>query len=402
MSDPKVDQAVAEGRVPDGITAEYLNETKDTPAIVGIILVTALTSIVVLGRLVSRGFLIRRFGLDDALTFVSWMCLIAFVGLCIQLIKLGSGRHFPYIQYVLDMPTIEQTEALDFYAHIVYTTALLLCRVSGLAFYHRLCAVHDRLLLAIKIVLGILIAGFLPQILLIVFHCTPVTALWPYPFQPGFDDYVCLQWGLVYSVNSSVSLVCDLLLFGIPIVMLRVLEMPRKRKIQLACILLPGISVIAISIARLVLVIEGQWQQDMSWAYNPMLAIEVSEIGATLIALSVPGVKPLFDKLVLRRDITDDTAGKSRYGKQHSSDSSRGDTALRSLNFRPGHDALASCDTSAEGSKRSAYKGRFVSADERSENSTDGILVQVDFRLKEDIQGTKSESDTERGHTWSN
>ncbi|KAG5743302.1 hypothetical protein H9Q72_011775 [Fusarium xylarioides] len=257
----------------------YLNESKDAPAIVGIILVTCITSIIVLGRLASRAFLIRRFGLDDSLTLVSWVCLVVFVGLCIKLIQLGSRRqrHFAYI----------------------YTVALLFCRMSGLAFYHRLCAVHDRLRLSIKIVLGVLIAGFLPQVFLIIFHCTPVTGLWPYEWQPDFDKYTCLQWGLVYSVNSSVSLVCDLLLFGIPIVMLRVLEMPRKRKIQLGCILLPGISVIAISITRLVFVIEGQWNADMSWAYNPMLAIEVSEIGATLITLSVLGIKPLFNKFIL-------------------------------------------------------------------------------------------------------
>lgn len=168
------------------------------------------------------------------------MCYIPFVGLCIKLINLGSGRHFEYIQYVLDMPTIELTEVLDFAAHIIYTTALLLCRMSGLALYYRLCSVHDRLLLAIKVVMGILIVGYLPQLFLLIFHCIPVTGLWPYEFQPGFDKYTCLQWGLVYSVNSSVSLLCDFLLFGIPVVMLRVLEMPRKRKIQLACILLPG------------------------------------------------------------------------------------------------------------------------------------------------------------------
>ncbi|KAF4449596.1 hypothetical protein F53441_7163 [Fusarium austroafricanum] len=394
MTDPKVAQAIADGKVPKGITAAYLNETKDPPAIVGIILVTALTSIIVLGRCASRSLLIRRFGLDDSLALVSWICLVVFVGLCIKLINMGSGRHFDYIQYVLDMPTIEQTEVLDFIAHIIYTIALLFCRMSGLAFYRRLCAVHDGLRLSIKVVFGILVAGFLPQLFLIVFHCTPVTGLWPYEWQPGFDKYTCLQWGLVYSVNSSVSLICDLLLFGIPIVMLRVLEMPRKRKIQLGCILLPGISVIAISITRLVFVIEGQWNTDMSWAYNPMLAIEVSEIGATLIALSVPGVKPLFDKFILRRDVTKgDSTGKSRYGQQHSS---KGGTALRSLHFRPEHDVLTSRDTSAEGIK--TYRTKNVTADNNSKNSADGILVQVDFRIKEDTQGSKSGSDA--GRSW--
>lgn len=166
---------------------------------------------------------------------------IVFVGLAIELIAIGSGRHFGYIQYVMDMPTVRRSEVLDFVAHIIYTTTLLLCRMSGLAFYYRICNIHAGLRLTIRIFLGVLVAGYLPQLFLIIFHCLPVTSLWPYEWQPDFDDYTCLQWGVVYSVNSSVSLVCDLLLFGIPIVMLRVLEMPRKRKIQLACILLPGI-----------------------------------------------------------------------------------------------------------------------------------------------------------------
>lgn len=167
-------------------------------------------------------------------------CLVAFVGLCIELINLGSGRHYPFIRWVLSVDTVLQTQVLDYVAHIIYTVALLLCRISGLAFYYRICGLHDRFLLAIKIVLGILIAGFLPQILLIVFHCSPVTGYWPYGWEPIAENYKCLEWGLVYSVNSAVSLLCDILLFGIPIVMLWILEMPRKRKIQLACILLPG------------------------------------------------------------------------------------------------------------------------------------------------------------------
>ncbi|KAF4996304.1 hypothetical protein FGRMN_4555 [Fusarium graminum] len=392
MTDPQVAQAIADGRVPEGITAEYLSETIDTPAIIGIILVACTTSIVVLGRLVSRAFLIHRFGIDDALTLLSWVCFVVFVGLCIKLIQLGSGRHIEYIKNVLDMPTVEHTEVLDFAAHIVYTTALVFCRISGLALYHRLCAIHDHLRLSIKVVFGVLVAGFIPQLLLIVFHCAPVTALWPYDWQPGFADYECRQWGMVYSVNSSVSLVCDLLLFGIPVVMLRVLEMPRRRKIQLGCILLPGVSVIAISITRLVFVIEGQWNADMSWAYNPMLAIEVSEIGATLIALSVPGVKPLFDKVILRRDISQgESTGKSRYGKPASS---KGATALRSLHFRPEHDVLTSRDASAEGTKR--YHNDSTTRDNQSENSAEGILVQVDFQVKEHMYDAKSGNDTSR------
>ncbi|KAK7423395.1 hypothetical protein QQZ08_009072 [Neonectria magnoliae] len=359
MSDPKVAEAIADGRVPDTVTADFLNQTKDAPAIAGIVFVTILTSIIVLSRLASRAFLIRRFGIDDTLTLLSWIAFIPFVGLSIWLIKLGSGRHYEYIQYVLDMDTVKLTEALDFTSHIIYTTALLFCRISGLALYYRLCKLHNGLLTAIRIVFVILIAGYLPQLFLLIFHCNPVTALWPYDWQPGAEDYTCLQWGLVYSVNSSVSLICDLLVFGIPIVMLRVLEMPRRRKIQLACILLPGIS--------------------QSWSYNPMLGVEVSEIGATLIALSVPGVKPLFDKFIMRKDASIGSTGDTRYGKGNTS--GRG-TALRSLNLRPEHSVLSSRDASAEGGAN--FRSVNQSNDNQSENSAEGILVQVDFRIKED------------------
>jgi hypothetical protein len=168
--------------------------------------------------------------------------LIAFVALCIELIQLGSGRHFAYIQYVLDVPTVLRTQVLDFAAHIIYTTALVLCRLSGLAFYTRICRQHRHFRITIWVIAGVIVAGYLPQLFLIIFHCLPVTGYWPYGWEPIAGNYVCLQWGIVYVTNSAISLLCDFLLFGIPIAMLRGLNMPPKRKIQLACILLPGIA----------------------------------------------------------------------------------------------------------------------------------------------------------------
>lgn len=56
-----------------------------------------------------------------------------------------------------------------------------------------------------------------------------------------------------------------------------------------------------ISGARIFLVCLGQWSSDNTWYYDPQLATEMSEIGATLIALSVPALKPLFGVYVLNR-----------------------------------------------------------------------------------------------------
>lgn len=186
------------------------------------------------------------------------------------------------------------TEILDFAAHIIYTTALLICRLSGLAFYYRIAGRHPKLRWCIRGAAVFMIIAYLPQLLLIVFHCLPVTGLWPYSFQPSADSEKCLEWGVVYVTNTVISLVCDGILLAIPAAILKLLKVSLRRKLLLACVLMPGLLVIALSTTRMYLVIDGQWQPDESWVYDPFLAIEVSEVGSTLIALSIPALKPFF------------------------------------------------------------------------------------------------------------
>lgn len=117
--------------------------------------------------------------------------------------------------------------------------------MSGLRFYYRICDLHDKLALAIRCAAVFLICVYLSQIFLILFHCLPVTGYWPYAWQPDIADYKCITWGIVYLVNSSLSLVCDLVIFTIPAAMIKMLRLSRQRKICLSFVLLPGVLVIA-------------------------------------------------------------------------------------------------------------------------------------------------------------
>lgn len=169
------------------------------------------------------------------------MLQIAFIALSIRNINLGTGRHIEYIEYVMAENQSEETERLDFAAHLIYTSALFVCRLSGLAFYHRLCELHDSLSVAIKCSTIFLVAAYLPQMALIIFHCKPVTGLWPYSWQVKSVHYTCLTWGLVYSVNSGLSLVCDIFMFAIPMALIHVLKLPLNSKLRLYLVLLPGL-----------------------------------------------------------------------------------------------------------------------------------------------------------------
>ncbi|KAF4537196.1 Integral membrane protein [Lasiodiplodia theobromae] len=294
-----IQQALTDGRIPNGISTEYLAASKDSGAEAGILAVLALALIITALRLYARISDPRGLVLEDYLIILTAAQLITFVGLCLKLLALGSGRHIEYIEYVLPLSTVNTTEVLDFTAHIIYTTALYTCRMSGLSFYRRLCLRHGVLSLAVNISFGLITAGFVPQLFLIIFHCTPVTGLWPYPWQPEYASgrYHCIDWGIVYLTNSIVSLVSDLILFVIPIALIAIYRGSIKNKIKLSVVLIPGILVIAISITRLDLVHRGWTDQDQSWSYGPMLAIETAEIGGTMVALSAPALKVFFGRV---------------------------------------------------------------------------------------------------------
>ncbi|KAJ5552099.1 hypothetical protein N7494_001477 [Penicillium frequentans] len=285
------------GRIPNGVSLEYLAQSHDHSALVGIVFMASVTGIVFILRLYARISLIKKTGLDDWLAILTWTIYVSFVTLSIILINMGTGRHIEYIQYILSTAAVHRTEVFDFAAHILYTTALFLCRLSSLAFYHQLTARVNRLHKSIFFVVSFLFAVYLLQLFLLIFHCNPITSLWPNAWQPGFENYKCLSWGLVYSINSGLSLPCDLMMLTIPALLIKQLQVSSDKKVKLSFVLLPGVLVIVISAVRVWLVVKCQWATDGRWAYSPMLCVENAELAGTLIAISVPAVKPTFETM---------------------------------------------------------------------------------------------------------
>ena len=241
--DPHVIKALKDGVVPDnlGLTAEYLSASHDAVCIRGILFIAAFTSAIAIARIISRSMIVRKTGVDDLLAAISFLIFIPYIVCVITAINTGAGRHVEYVWYVLDTAALLRCEILDFIVHILYTVALFMCRLSGLVFYFHICGYSSKFRIAIWILGVLLFASFMPQLMLLVFHCKPVTAAWFYSWQPGYTTHECMSWPMVYGVNAGVSLASDFVVFGIPIAMLWGLNVSRKKKVQLASILLPGV-----------------------------------------------------------------------------------------------------------------------------------------------------------------
>ncbi|PHH71218.1 hypothetical protein CDD80_5428 [Ophiocordyceps camponoti-rufipedis] len=299
MVDARIEQAFAAGRVPSNITREYLSRNRDAEGLSAIIVITLLVSAVVVSRLLARALVVKRLGLDDGLALASLLFFVPFAITCTQMILYGSGRPFIFRKLILPDEQFDITQSLDTISQLLYATAMVLVRASGLAFYHRICALYNEFLIIIKFIFCIIFLGYLAQMTLIILHCLPLTTLWE-P-SPG-GKYKCMQWIDVQGINSVVSLLSDLLVFGVPLAMLRVLKsMDRKRKIQLSCIFFPG------------LVNQSpEDDDDFTYSFLILLVIEVSEIGVSLIAISLPGLKPLIEKFIFSKFSSSDDSRASR------------------------------------------------------------------------------------------
>lgn len=68
-----VADAIAAGNVPSSISADYLDQSRDAPAIGAIIFLLCFTTVILGLRYYSRIFLVKSFGLDD------WLAGLGFV-----------------------------------------------------------------------------------------------------------------------------------------------------------------------------------------------------------------------------------------------------------------------------------------------------------------------------------
>ena len=66
--------AEAAGRIPSDVSLEYLAQSRDHSAIVGILFLVCLTGIVMIVRLYARFFIVKRLGFDDALAILTMVC----------------------------------------------------------------------------------------------------------------------------------------------------------------------------------------------------------------------------------------------------------------------------------------------------------------------------------------
>ncbi|PVH98711.1 hypothetical protein DM02DRAFT_503167, partial [Periconia macrospinosa] len=241
---------------------------------VPIALATISTTVRIWAKAVSR----TGITLDDWFIIAAAVCL---VGQCASGLGFGPphgmGRHVTAVS-PHDRMMVRKGDYV--FSHF-YDIALVMVKLSILAFYHRIFAlpIFRKLVIATA---AFVIAWGIGITLTLALACRPIEAFWDSAVKGKCLELVTFT----YFTNVS-NLITDIWIFFMPWPVIWHLRMQTKRKLLLCFIFSIGLATCVVSSIRLTVVL-GHGNPDFTWFYVPLGAYSAFEPLGGLLCANLP------------------------------------------------------------------------------------------------------------------
>ncbi|KAL8674378.1 MAG: hypothetical protein Q9168_001238 [Polycauliona sp. 1 TL-2023] len=171
-----------------------LKDSRQTEIVVVVAVMTVVSTIAVVLRLLGRRISIAKYGADDFLIVVALILTYGLNANEIIAVHYGFGKH----QLILSLDHISKFLLNDWTIQLIFATAITVTRFSLLVFYHRIFPVKRFTIVAI-ITGCILMAWWIGFIFAIVFSCRPVASFWNKALIDHCVNEHTLSWGVTGS-----------------------------------------------------------------------------------------------------------------------------------------------------------------------------------------------------------
>lgn len=261
-----------------------------------------LTTVFVVGRLLSRFAIVRNHTWDDWFIILAW--LIAF-GLSFT-ICFGTKRGLGSRDVDIKEEWLPSLRRAQYAFTILYNPALMATKTSILIFYLRMSRNTQRLLrIASYATLGLVNVSGVVLTFLNAFQCTPPSAA----YDIEKDNGRCINIITLYLCSSPVNIFCNLAILVLPIPVLTGMRLPQRQKTVLVFTFALGIFVTIVDVIRIYYLQKAVDVQlatierfdstvDFSWNSSLALMWSAVEVNIGIICACIPTLKPLIKKLI--------------------------------------------------------------------------------------------------------
>lgn len=277
---------------------------------------TALIALaVVVLRLYTRFFLTEaKFQLDDAFVCCAAICSIVLIPVSYEIMSTGVGLH------LWDVTMEQYYPGLNIWtlvATLVYAWAVILSKLSILAFYLRLSPQRWFRVITFSL-MGAAACYVMIYTFMFIFRCDPIEKNWYNMIERGS----CMDSKTIMIVLSVLNIVMDVMTLILPIPVIMKLNMRLAQRISIILIMSSGVFVCAIAIQRTVQMIGALTSTDYTWDITEQFYWSYLEVNAGILCASVPALKPF-----AKRHLATVFGGSSqRYGGRNGASSGPGGT----------------------------------------------------------------------------
>ncbi|KAL0944005.1 uncharacterized protein CTRU02_201892 [Colletotrichum truncatum] len=278
----------------------------------------ALALIVVALRVYSR-VSTKQFGWDDGLICFAMAESIAETGASYMGMRTGFiGIH------VYDIPLVADHRLGSLWNYIIqllYNPILALVKTSVLMFLLRLSGQQRRIRYTI-IGLNIFnIALMIAIFVTVIFQCQPINYFWEKASRNPPTEGKCIDMAAFYVGTASLTIFTDVLALAMPFWIFLGLKMPTRVKMALLAVFALGAVVTAISILRLVWLIEVSYHINLNDpTYDIRFTYSAVETNLAIITASAPALRGLFLRWFPKFFASLKSSSNGRYGYGRSGD----------------------------------------------------------------------------------
>ncbi|KAI4926563.1 hypothetical protein J4E85_006857 [Alternaria conjuncta] len=210
---------------------------------------------------------------------------IALAVLTAEQVMNGLGEHGARI----DDDKLDRLE-ISFWASVwVYNLTLTVTKISILVQYLRIFPVRN-FRIACFAVLGVVVAYGGWSTFSSVFICSPVAFAW----DKSIGNGRCMNQLVIWVTNAGVNIAQDVVIFLMPLSIVRALQIPKSQKEGLVGMFVLGASGTMVSIIRLYTLDDIANSTDVSFDNKDHATLSAVEVNVGIICACLPAMRPLF------------------------------------------------------------------------------------------------------------
>ncbi|KAL2155247.1 hypothetical protein VTH82DRAFT_3923 [Thermothelomyces myriococcoides] len=240
-------------------------------------------------RLYTARTILRTVRLDDWLMVFS----VAYsISIC-SLLELGLGYHRKYLEAhigPIDFASWFKINIIP--ATMTVNLATLFIKASILCFYMRF-SVSRNFTIVLRILTAIIVLFYFLAAFVFVYGCQPIRYAWD---SRTMEKGKCIHFDAWYASSSGFNFVSDAVLLALPFWIIAPLRVSFVQKAALVAILGAGSFVLAVSMFRFIIVVQGLGNNDYTYRFARNYIWSVVEINVGIACACAPCLRALLGR----------------------------------------------------------------------------------------------------------